>query len=39
MNPLLFPNIANILILVPVELGSLFNLLPVSRGRFQESAG
>lgn len=39
MNTLLLPNIANIVILVPVGLGSLFNLFLVSRGQFPESAG
>jgi len=39
MNTLLLPYIANIVILVPVGLGSLFNLFLVSRGQFPESAG
>jgi hypothetical protein len=39
MNWLLLPYIANIIILVPVGLGTLFNLFPVSAGHFQESAG
>jgi hypothetical protein len=39
MNLLLLPYIANIIILVPVALGSLTGLLPISRGHFPESAG
>ncbi len=39
MNLLLLPYIANIAILVPVALGSLTGLLPISRGHFPESAG
>jgi hypothetical protein len=39
MNVLLLPYIANIVILAPVGLGSLFNLFQVSRGHFPESAG
>jgi hypothetical protein len=39
MKILLFPYIANIVLLVPVALGSLFNLFPVSKGHFPESAG
>lgn len=39
MNPLLLPYIANIVLLVPVALGSLFNLYSVSKGHFPESAG
>jgi hypothetical protein len=39
MNPLLIPYIANIVILVPVALGTLTGLLPISRGHFPESAG
>ncbi|HMD67375.1 MAG TPA: hypothetical protein VKF42_00755 [Chitinivibrionales bacterium] len=39
MNPLLLPYIANIVLLVPVALGSLFGLYPVSRAHFPESAG
>lgn len=39
MNPLLIPYIVNILILVPVGLGSLFGLYTVPRRYFGESAG
>ncbi len=39
MDQLLLPYIANIVILVPVALGSLTGLLPISRGHFPESAG
>ncbi len=39
MRLLLLPYIANIVILVPVALGSLTGLLPISRGHFPESAG
>ena len=39
MNALLLPYIANILVLVPVGMGALFNLFPVSRGYFPESEG
>ncbi len=39
MSLLLIPYIANIVILVPVALGSLTGLLPISRGHFPESAG
>lgn len=39
MNTLLLPYIANSVILVPVGLGSLFNLFLVLRGQFPESAG
>ena len=39
MNLLLLPYIANIVILIPVALGSLTGLLPISRGHFPESAG
>jgi hypothetical protein len=39
MNYLLIPYFANIVILVPVALGSLTGLLPISRGHFQESPG
>ena len=36
---LLLPYLANIAILVPVALGSLTGLLPISGGHFPESAG
>ncbi len=39
MNYLLIPYFANIVILVPVALGSLTGLLPISRGHFPESPG
>jgi hypothetical protein len=39
MNLLLLPYIANIVILIPVALGSLTGLLPISRGHFPESPG
>lgn len=39
MNLLLLPYIANIVILIPVALGSLTGLLPTSRGHFPESPG
>lgn len=39
MNWLLLPYVANIIILVPVGLGTLFNLFPISAGHFPESAG
>lgn len=39
MKLLLIPYIANIVILVPIGLGSLFNLFPVSKEHFPESAG
>jgi nucleoside permease NupC len=39
MNLLLVPYIVNIVILVPVALGTLTGLLPISRGHFPESAG
>jgi hypothetical protein len=39
MNLLLIPYIANIVILIPVALGSLTGLLPISAGHFTESAG
>lgn len=39
MNSLLFPYIFNILILIPVGFGALFNIFPVSKHRFPESAG
>ena len=39
MNLLLIPYIANIVILIPVALGSLTGLLPISAGHFPESAG
>ncbi|PZU96004.1 MAG: hypothetical protein DCE90_11285 [Pseudanabaena sp.] len=39
MRTILFPYIANIIILVPVAMGTLFNLFPVADGHFPESAG
>jgi hypothetical protein len=39
MNLLVIPYFANITILVPVALGSLTGLLPISGGHFPESAG
>ena len=39
MRLLQLPYIANIVILVPVALGSLTGLLPISRGHFPESPG
>lgn len=39
MNYFLIPYVANIVILVPVALGSLTGLLPISRGHFPESPG
>jgi len=39
MDLLLIPYVANIVILVPVALGTLTGLLPISRGHFPESAG
>jgi hypothetical protein len=39
INLLLIPYFANIAILVPVALGSLTGLLPISGGHFPESAG
>lgn len=39
MTGLHLPYVANIVILVPIALGTLFNLFPVSRGHFPESAG
>jgi len=39
MNLLLLPYIANIIILIPVVLGTLFNLFPTSGGYFPESLG
>ncbi len=39
INFLLLPYFANIAILVPVALGSLTGLLPISRGHFPESPG
>ena len=39
MNYLLIPYFANILILIPVALGSLTGLLPISRSHFPESPG
>lgn len=39
MNFLLIPYFANIVILIPVALGSLTGLLPISRGHFPESTG
>lgn len=39
MSLLLIPYVANIVILVPVALGTLTGLLPLSRGHFPESAG
>jgi len=39
MNLLLIPYYANIVILVPVALGALTGLLPISRGHFPESPG
>ena len=39
MNILLILYIINILILIPVALGSLTGLLPISKGHFPESPG
>ena len=39
INLLLIPYFANIAILVPVALGTLTGLLPISGGHFPESAG
>jgi hypothetical protein len=39
MNWLLIPYLANIFILIPVVLGTLFDLFPISDGTFPESAG
>jgi hypothetical protein len=39
MRLLLLPYIANIIILVPVALGSLTGLLPIAGGHFPESPG
>ena len=39
MNLLYLPYLFNILILVPVGLGSLFNVFQVSHGHFPESPG
>jgi hypothetical protein len=39
MNLLLLPYIANIIILIPVGFGTLFNLFPISGGYFSESVG
>jgi len=39
MDLLLIPYVANIVILVPVALGTLTGLLPISRGHFPESTG
>ena len=39
MRTILLPYIANIIILVPVAMGTLFNLLPIADGHFPESAG
>jgi len=39
MRTIIFPYIANIVILVPVVLGTLFNFFPISGGHFPESAG
>jgi hypothetical protein len=39
MKPLLYAYIANILILVPVAMGSLFGWLPIDDGRFSKSSG
>ncbi len=39
MNLLVIPYLVNITILVPVALGSLTGLLPISGGHFPESAG
>jgi hypothetical protein len=39
MRTILFPYIANIVILVPVAMGTLFNLIPIADGHFPESAG
>lgn len=39
MRTILLPYIANIIILVPVVMGTLFNLFPIADGHFPESAG
>ncbi|GBO53505.1 hypothetical protein APA_1412 [Pseudanabaena sp. lw0831] len=39
MNVLYFPYFVNIVILVPIAIGTLFNIFPVAGGHFAESEG
>lgn len=39
MQPLAYAYLANVLLLVPVAVPTLFRLLPLDQGRFAESAG